>query len=213
MSLLRRWNRLRSSEKLGLALAAGGIGVSVAIFAVQELEGRCCERKRTVAGMRSTEGWVPYSRAGSSVGLRTSADGKGPFSLAYSVGHSGWVGITKAIPAGVLSGTERIEFDFKGTGAPNSVEFKLIYPADGGAAPIFGSIWRHATDTEGDWRRVRVLRADFSCWPRTGCREGEPLDPGRVVKIDFAVSNKPEGGDVAGRGSIAFKDVVAVGEG
>jgi hypothetical protein len=211
MSLVERWKGLRASEKLGLVLAVAGIAVSIAIFVIQESRPPPT-RTVTLSAMRSTAGWVPYSRAGSSVTLLPSPEGRRPFSLSYSVRDSSWVGITMRIPAGVLSGTDLIEFAYRGNGAPNSLEFKLLYPALGGEAPIFATIWRHSTDTHGSRRLIRIPYADFSCWPGTGCREGEPLDPGRVEKIDFAVSDKPDSGDVAGTGSITFENVVAIDE-
>jgi hypothetical protein len=159
--------------------------------------------------MHSPAGWSPYKEEqGSSVILDSSAGSKQPFALDFSLVASGFVGITKRIPAGVLSGTRGIGFRYTGTGAPNTIEFKLLYPPEGGKEAIFGDIWPGASNTGGERRQIEIAYTDFTCWSDTGCRADQQLDPGHVYKVDFAVSNKP--GDVVGRGSVSFENLVAL---
>jgi hypothetical protein len=162
---------------------------------------------RTSIDLQSTSGWSPYSDPHSSLTFDSPADRS--VALDFTLAPSGFVGITNDIEPGALSGTRSIRFRYEGNGVPNTIEFKLLYGAEGDKVPIFGGIWRHVSDTDGKWRTLEIAYSEFKCWPATGCHEGEPVVPGRVVKVDFAVSNKPAAGDVVGGGSVSFKDLVA----
>lgn len=199
--LLRAWR----------ALGVGGVLVGVAVWAITTYLPRVFEdHPRDVVQidrMHSTAGWEEYAdETGSSVELRSFPGTGHPFTVSYSLAGSGWIGITKDLPAGLLSGTRAIAFRYRGSGRPNTIELKLIY--DGGV--IFGWDWHRATDTHGGWESREIPYSDFKCWSATGCRAGEPVDQGRVEKVDFAVSNKPQYDDAAGRGSIAFENLEAV---
>jgi hypothetical protein len=211
------WLALPFAEKLRILIAIVGLFVStnVGLYFGFWRDGSARPEKSfiRVAALRSTSGWNPYSEAkGSRVALDPLPSGQG-FALDFSLVASGFVGITKEITPGRLSGTRSITFGYRGTGAQNTIEFKLLYPAENGKEAIFGGIWRHASNTRGKVRTVEIAYSEFACWPATGCRSGEPVVPGRVTKIDFAVSNKPEADDVAGRGSVSFENLLAVREG
>jgi hypothetical protein len=210
--LFRRWG---NQVVVGvLVTLSSAIVISGATTGWKWVWGDESTSRRTVSidDLHSASGWSPYADADSSLTLDSSSGAGRPFALDFTLARSGFVGITNDVVPGTLSGTRSITFRYEGTGAPNTIEFKLLYAVEAGKAPIFGGIWRHVSDTNGKWRTIEVPYSKFTCWPATGCRDGEPVVPGRVVKVDFAVSNKPAAGDVAGAGSVAFEGLAAVRE-
>jgi len=133
--------------------------------------------------------------------------------VSYDVKNAGYVVITKNINPKVLSGTAGMSFFYKGSGAPNTIEFKLMlrYPGDNDDT-TYGITWNGATDTGDKWTLVEVPYTDFTCWwPGPNCQKhGDRLDLMMVLRMDFAISNKPDRGDMAGSGKVAFDDVLGL---
>lgn len=132
--------------------------------------------------------------------------------ISYDLGNEGYVIITKGIDPRMLSGTTGISFFYKGRGAANTIEFKLMlkYPGDEDDT-TYGVLWNRATNTGDNWTQVEVLYSDFTCWwPGENCQKhGNKLDLTMVDGLDFAVSNKPPGDEV-GSGRVAFDDVLGI---
>jgi len=128
--------------------------------------------------------------------------------IAYDLGRDGYVIITRRFDPRVLVGTTGISFFYKGTGATNTIEFKLMlkFPGDTDDT-TYGILWNSATNTGDNWTQMNVLYSDFTCWwPSENCqRHGNKLDLTVVDRFDFAVSNKPD--DQVGSGKVAFDDV------
>lgn len=162
--------------------------------------------------MEATADWIQYTDDKGSTMVIGQVDGKTnkAVQLSYALKEWGYVGITRLLIPCELFGTRGIRFSYRGTGAPNSVEVKLIYTPDGrGREAVFSVIRNRATDTNGKWVLFEALYSEFKCWPDTGCSATNPLDISKVQKIDFAISNKRDLGDVAGVGAVLIDDVQA----
>jgi hypothetical protein len=160
--------------------------------------------------MDSTLNWRMYSDDVGSLGTISSIPGMigNAIEIAYDLMEWGWVGIAKNIDSETLSGARAIGFLYRGSGAPNTIELKLLYEPDStGESAVFSVFWSRATVAD-DWARLEAPFSVFACWEDTPCRRGEGLDPSRVMVIDFAVSNKP--GDVPGGGAIAIDQVQVI---
>jgi hypothetical protein len=130
----------------------------------------------------------------------------------YDLRNSGWVLIKKNITPDVLAGTEGISFFYRGIGAPNSIELKLLlrYPGDAGDT-TFGMLWNRATDTGDQWKSHQALyEVDFKCWgPTELCEKHDnAFDMESVHRIEFGISNKA--GDTPGLGKITFDDLMGI---
>jgi len=78
-------------EILGILIGLAGIAVSIVLFALPGC--RADRRTVTVDSMHSPVGWVPYrDERGSSIRLDASAGSGRPFTLAFSLVESGYVG-------------------------------------------------------------------------------------------------------------------------
>ncbi|MEM4721639.1 MAG: hypothetical protein QXT73_06245 [Candidatus Methanomethylicaceae archaeon] len=162
--------------------------------------------------METTTDWVQYTDAQGSTIVIGLVDGKvdKAFQISFALKEKGYVGISKSLIPCQLFGTRGIRFSYKGTGARNSVEVKLIYTPDGrGREAVFSVIKNQATDTNGKWVFFEALYSEFKCWPDTGCSAADSLDISRVQRIDFAISNKPDQRDVAGVGAVLIDEVQA----
>ena len=129
--------------------------------------------------------------------------------ISFDLKEWGYVWISKVINPEILSNKEGIRFFYKGGGEPNTIELKLVYgDVD---ETTFGVLWNSATVTD-DWVTVEVPYGYFDCWwPQDSClRYGNELDLNNVRKIKFAISNKPEEGDVCGSGKVIIDDVQGI---
>lgn len=141
-------------------------------------------------------------------------DANGALEIYYDVRKNGYVIITKDLNPQILTGTKGVSFSYKGSGAPNTIELKLLlrYPGDS-EDTVFGVLWNQATDTSDNWVSVEALYdINFTCWwPANLCHNhDDKLDLTAVKRIDFAISNKPDNGDIAGTGKVAFDDLVGI---
>ena len=165
-----------------------------------------------VVDTSSLVGWVPnfdFSNRDSTLNeVNTTGSG---IEITYDVGDDGYVVITKEVDQGILSDSEGISFRYKGRGAPNTIEFKLMlrYPGDSNDT-TYGKLWNRATDTNNKWIDMKVLYIDMSCWwPTKNCEiHGDLLDTKMVDRLDFVVVNKP--GDDEGSGWVLFTDVFGI---
>jgi hypothetical protein len=128
--------------------------------------------------------------------------------ILYDLKNSGWVLITKNLDPNILSGTTGISFAYRGSGAPNTIELKVLYSD----STTFGTSWHRATDTGDNWISLEALYSDFTCWwPSPQCEKyGNNLSLTAVKIIEFGISNKPGFSDKAGLGKVVFDDVVGI---
>lgn len=128
--------------------------------------------------------------------------------LSYTVDKDGWVGVAREISSQLLTNTKGIRFYYKGNGAPNTIELKLITkPDEDGKSAIYSVLWNHATDVR-DWTSLEAPYVSFVCWTDTGCKAGEAPNPKDLWKIDIAISSKSV--DTPGSGVVIFDDIQGV---
>ena len=160
--------------------------------------------------MDDTLKWQPYTDdKGSSITLKTTT---GMFDnaveISFDLKQDGYVGISKEFYPGILAGTEGITFSCNGSGAPNTIEFKLLYtPDSSGQSAVFSVEWYNTTATN-EWRTLKIPYNAFDCWVDTGCAAHETVDLARAWKLDLAISNKP--GDTPGAGVIAVDNILGI---
>jgi hypothetical protein len=168
-----------------------------------------------IATMDSTSGWRTYKdNEGSSINIK-SIPGKtdNAIEISYDLKEWGWVTLNKRIDPSILSEIEGIRFFYKGTGKPNTIEFKLMY-SDGdeynGVDTTFGFLINAAT-VKDDWTQVEVPYDMLECWwSDKSCDDNPRPDLNKVRKIEFAISNKPEDGDASGSGKVIIDDVQGI---
>ena len=165
--------------------------------------------------MDSTSGWRTYNDSeGSSINRKSVAGRTNKaLEITYDLKERGWVILNKRIDPTVLSEIEGIRFFYKGTGKTNTIEFKLMY-SDGdeynGLDTTFGFSINDAT-VKDDWTQVEVPYEMLECWwSDKSCDDNPRLDLNKVRKIEFAISNKPEDGDMYGSGRVIIDDVQGI---
>lgn len=135
--------------------------------------------------------------------------------ISYDVKKYGWVVIEKNIKPSILSEITGISFYYRGgdvSNTPNTIELKLMLRyLDDVDETVFGVLWYGATNAGTDWKLIEVPFGDFTCWwPDANCDKHEELDLTNVLRLSFAISNKPEYRDEDGIGEIAFDDVLGL---
>ena len=158
------------------------------------------------------KGWKTYKREESNPLIDiASISGRvdNAIEVTFDIQRDSWVGISKDITPGLLSGTSGIFFIYKGEGKPNTLEFKLIDEQ----GTVFSVLWNSATVTNDKWILLGVLYDQFECWKTTGiCPDNQVLnlEPAKIVKIDFAFSNKVDTEDEPGSGKVIIDDIYVV---
>jgi len=165
-----------------------------------------------IANTNNRVGWVPNfdSSNGDNSKNKTSTN-ENAIEVNYDVGKYGYVVITKSVNSKQLTDVAGISFTYKGVGAPNTIEFKLLLQyRDDKDDTTYGILWNRATDTGDQWLTMEILYSDMECWwPKANCKaHGSLLDPAMVDRLDFAISNKD--GDDEGSGWILIKDIVGI---
>lgn len=128
--------------------------------------------------------------------------------IAYTIETDGYVGVSREISSEILADTKGIRFSYKGSGAPNTIELKMLYRPDAeGKSAVFSVLWNRATNVQ-DWTSLELPYSLFVCWTDTGCQAGESLDLGQVWKIDIAISNKKS--DTPGSGIVLIDDIQGI---
>ena len=164
----------------------------------------------TIDCMRGVSLWSTYwDDKGSSVETSFVQDEKtNLMEIDYTIETDGYVAVSREISSEILSGTQGIRFSYKGSGAPNTIELKMIYRPDAeGKSAVFSVLWNRATGVQ-DWTSLESPYSLFVCWTDTGCQAGESLDLGRVWKIDIAISNKK--GDTPGSGTVLIDCIYGI---
>ena len=105
-------------------------------------------------------------------------------------------------------------FSYKGSGEPNTLELKFCYDDNNSNSDqdtTFIRDFHASTNTSDQWNVVNVSRYEITCrWPKNMCRlYKNKLDLSSVDRIEFAISNNPDEGDIPGTGKIIIDDVKA----
>lgn len=120
----------------------------------------------------------------------------------YNLTEDGYVGIYKQIEPKELSYTEGLRLHYMGSGAPNTIELKLI--RDDGAPFVYPC--NNATNTDG-WRRIDACYKKFECWDKNVCN-GDIIEPSRIKQLEIAISNKE--GDKIGKGFVIVDEIEGI---
>jgi hypothetical protein len=160
--------------------------------------------------------WKEYTDTlGSTIHINsTSGMQDNALEIAFDLKEYGYVGIAKDINPDRLAQAKGVKFFYRGSGASNTIELKLIYAR----GTVFSVPW-HSITAHNQWEPLEALYGDFKCWPDTGPQDASDpdhcpadkslrLDLDKVARLDFAVSNKPERGDLAGSGSVIVDNVI-----
>jgi hypothetical protein len=153
--------------------------------------------------------WVEHEnqkdQLGSSISVEPSSETKCALKISFDLKPKGWIATYKSLNPDLISQTEGIRFSYNGTGAPNTLELKLI-EKDGA---IFEIAWNGETLTNEESRSRDVRYSSLKC--RLGsanrCSQGAVLafDPANIDRIDITFSNHPEKGDIAGQGNVVIE--------
>ncbi len=159
-------------------------------------------------------GWNPYveNNGGSSVTILKPVTGTdNAIEVSFSLLADDWVTIYKKLPPQSLSGMKSVRIAYRGTGASNTIELKLIDKHE----TIFVCELPGATNTAG-----QVVYQDVSfdeclcrvgtgkCAGTLGCAGSPILNPKHIDRIDFGFSNGPIRDDEPGSGTVVIDEIL-----
>lgn len=160
----------------------------------------------TIDDMKSSSGWEKIEdESNNQIGIMNISIVDNGLKILYNLPRNeSWVDMYKDIDFGKMPEMQKILFQYSGSGAPNTLELKLVYE-DGSN---FGYARNMATNSSG---LVSLDPWQITYW-WGGYRRptGEPVDFSKVRQIHIAISNKPEKNDIAGKGFIIIGSVFGI---
>ncbi len=157
-------------------------------------------------------GWQEYitGSLGSKISISPAVQSECEIKIRFDLKASDWAAAYKKLEPNLLSQTHGIRFSYNGTGAANSLEFKLIEKDPSGNETIFFVQWCAATATAEKEISQEIKYKEMACrtTPGSRCNGGKVyIRPELVDRIDFTVSNKPECGDRPGEGEVSIQEI------
>lgn len=176
-----------------------------------------------LASTESTRGWTldsshAYGKAANnSMGQAAGRDGKA-VRISYEITEFGSLMFNRALDFQTVLHTSGIRFsyqggDINGSGANNTIEIRLIFrwPEDHEEV-LFDYTINNATNTHGEWKTVTLPYDQFTCqFPAVLCRAHQnTVDLSYITRVELALSNKPDKGDVPGQGFLILEDMFGI---
>ena len=154
-------------------------------------------------------GWVEYQNdgLGSTISASPVIGSKCVLEISFDLKRNGWAAIYKKLQSNSLLHTQGLKFSYSGTGAANTLEFKLFEKDADGVETLFYAEWDGATSTAGETISPEIYYTDLICKPNASrCLTGaEPIDLKLVDRIDLSISNKP--GQLPGAGKVTIESI------
>jgi hypothetical protein len=152
--------------------------------------------------------WNNYveDTARSSLSLKAVPGTNHAIDINFDLKQGGWAGLYKKLS---LPSFRSIRFLYKGTGAPNTIELKLIDKSE----TVFEAIWPHTTNTNGQSQAWEPQYGEFRCRKGTGACQDDlavrslTLKPEDLDRMDISFSNKSEHADEAGAGQVFIEEI------
>jgi hypothetical protein len=155
--------------------------------------------------------WNNYveDTARSSLSLKAVPGTNHAIDISFDLKPGGWAGIYKKLS---LPPFRSIKVFYKGTGASNTIELKLIDKNE----TIFEARWPHTTNTGGQGQSWELPYSEFRCRKGSGTCQDEnavrslTLRPEDLDRIDVSFANKSEYADEAGSGQVIIEEIQIV---
>jgi hypothetical protein len=177
--------------------------VFLGIIAVNAQETTSNSNTITIDDMKSVDMWLINSYDNNNASIDISPDVSG-LNISYNLKEEGsWVDIEREIDFSTIPELSKIKFYFAGSGAPNTLEFLLVYE-DGS---IFKYKHNKATNTS-DYISLTPNQITYSEGGKLKRPLTEQVDFSKVKAMDFAISNYPNADDKPGKGFVIIGGVV-----
>jgi hypothetical protein len=152
--------------------------------------------------------WNDYVQdsVGSSLSLQAIPGTDHALAINFDLKAGGWTGIYKKLS---LPPFKSIKVQYKGTGAPNTIELKLIDKNE----TVFEAIQAHTTNTNGQSQPWGIEYSEFRCRKGSAlCQDDNAvrsltLKPEDLDRMDISFSNKSEHADEAGSGQVTIEEI------
>lgn len=158
----------------------------------------------TVDSMDKSDSWtVKTDGRGSLAQISSVPDPAGTcLSVSFNLVPNGYIGISRNLDLKSLGAGEKIRFSYRGSGAPNTLELRLV-DRDG---TTYRYPWNAKTSAP-EWTVLEASLDDFECLRRldgTEC-QGKKLYSNSVGSMNFIIYNWQ--GDQSGSGTVLLDQV------
>lgn len=156
--------------------------------------------------------WQPYSEGGlgSTINVTPVFQTDCDIKITFNLKAGGEVAIYKKLNANLLAQAQGIRFLFKGKGAANALDFKLVEQDASGQETIFFTRWCRGTSTANEEISKLIKFDDLTCRATSGtnCAAGRrKVKPELVDRIDFSFSSPTDCNNTPGQGEATIKEI------
>ena len=140
--------------------------------------------------------WREYveKNQGSTISVQSKPETNDAMYISFNMLQGDWVSTYKKLPQKFLVGTNGLTVTYKGNGASNTIEVKLILNDE----TVCKKVTQSKTDTNDLTTDLEVSYSELECVTAAG--GGAELNLENVDRLDFSFSNWP--GDEAGEGEV-----------
>ena len=146
----------------------------------------------------ANQDWKVYvvGNQGSTISVQTEPGTSDSIQIKFDLLQEDWVATYKKLLPKSLVGTNGLIISYKGHGAPNTVEVKLIHTDD----TVCKKIIHNKTDTNDMVENLEVSYSELEC-------ETKALNLQDVDRLDLTFSNWPDYGDEPGNGEVFIEAI------
>jgi formylglycine-generating enzyme required for sulfatase activity len=152
-------------------------------------------------GMIANQDWKPYmdKNQGSTIIVQPEPGTSNSIRINFNLLQGDWAAVYKKIPPEFLVGTKGLTISYRGHGASNTIEVKLIHTDD----TVCRKVIHNKTNTNDIPDSLQIAYSELEC-------ESRPLNLDNIDRLDLSFSNWPGDGDEAGEGEVVIEMIQLV---
>ena len=152
-------------------------------------------------GMIANQDWKPYmdKNQGSTIDVQPEPGTSNSIRITFNLLKEDWAAVYKKLSPNPLVGTNGLTISYRGHGAPNTIEVKLIHTDD----TVCKKVIHNKTNTSDRTDRLEISYRDLVC-------EAGDLNLDNLDRIDLSFSNWPNFGDEPGEGEVFIEMIQLV---
>jgi len=152
-------------------------------------------------GTITNQDWKPYmdKNQGSTIDVQPEPGTNNSIRITFNLLEEDWAAVYKKLSPNPLVGTNGLTISYRGHGAPNTIEVKLIHTDD----TVCKKVIHNKTNTSDRTDRLEISYRDLVC-------EAGDLNLDNLDRIDLSFSNWPNFGDEPGEGEVFIEMIQLV---
>lgn len=154
----------------------------------------------------ANQDWKPYleGNRGSTISVQPEPGASNSIRINFDLLQEDWTAVYKKLLPKSLVGTNGLTISYKGHGAPNTIEVKLIHTDE----TVCKKVIHNKTNTNNITNNLEISYSELECVTTAG--ETTVLNLEALDRLDLTFSNWPTFGDEPGEGEVIVESIQIV---